>query len=123
MIADISAMVYDRLATGKPLLVTRPVDPSAAIDAGGYLGDAEWLHASEAADIVRRVDDLEHDEAASARLAAWVDHYFGDTTPGATTARFHGAIEHLMAEWERHAALHATDGPADNRTDPDAHDD
>ncbi|WP_210509173.1 CDP-glycerol glycerophosphotransferase family protein [Naasia sp. SYSU D00057] len=119
MIADISAMVYDRLATGRPLLVTRPVDPNAQIDAGGYLSDAEWLEAADAAGIVRRVDDLEHDEAASARLAAWVEHYFGDTTPGATTARFHAAIEHLLAEWERHAALHAADAPVRAEHDPD----
>src|SRR4051794_9271342 len=118
MIADISAMVYDRLATGKPLLVTRPVDPDAEIDAGGYLSDAEWLEAKDAGDIVRRVDDLEHDEAASARLAAWVAHYFGDTTPGATTARFHAAIEHLMAEWDRHAAVHVGDRPVHVTADP-----
>src|SRR5690606_36773966 len=30
-IVDISAMVYDRLAADKPLLITRPVDPEAVI--------------------------------------------------------------------------------------------
>ncbi|WP_307807356.1 CDP-glycerol glycerophosphotransferase family protein [Naasia sp. SYSU D00948] len=119
MISDISAMVYDRLAAGKPLLVARPVSPEAEIDAGGYLGDAEWLDAADAGGIVDRLDELQHDEAAAARLAAWVEHYFGDTTPGATTARFHAAIEHLLDEWERHARLHAGDGPSSHTPDPD----
>ena len=30
-----------------------------------------------------------------------------------TTARFHAAIDHLMDEWERFAALHAGDGEVD----------
>ena len=31
------------------------------------------------------------------------------TTPGVTTERFHAAVEQLMHEWERFAALHADD--------------
>ncbi|MEJ3405017.1 CDP-glycerol glycerophosphotransferase family protein [Rathayibacter sp. YIM 133350] len=114
-IVDISAMVYDRLATGKPLLITRPVEPAAEIDNGGYLSDCEWLSAEDAPNIVRIVDDLAHGDEAQARLQVWVERYFGDTTPGAATARFHGAIEHLLSEWERNAALHADDGSVDER--------
>ncbi|MFT2751781.1 hypothetical protein [Clavibacter sp. Sh2088] len=111
-IVDISAMVYDRLAAGRPLMVTRPVRPEAQIDTDGYLSDCEWLTAEDARDIVTRLDALQHDAAADRRLAAWVRHYFGDTAPGQATARFHAAIEHLMGEWDRHAALHARDGAA-----------
>ncbi|SDK82205.1 CDP-Glycerol:Poly(glycerophosphate) glycerophosphotransferase [Cryobacterium psychrotolerans] len=106
-IVDISAMVYDRLATGKPLMVTRPLNPVAQIDTSGYLSDCEWLHSADAADVVADVDRLTHDPTAEARLAVWVQRYFGDTTPGAATARFHAAVQHLMDEWERFAALHA----------------
>ncbi|MBF4634488.1 hypothetical protein ITJ38_08760 [Agreia pratensis] len=112
-IVDISAMVYDRLASGKPLFVTRPVNALAEIDSSGYLFEAEWLDADEAADIVSRIDALEHDPEAEARLAYWVERYFGDTTRGTTTRRFHEAIEGLMDEWQRNAALHADDGPVD----------
>jgi hypothetical protein len=108
-IVDISAMVYDRLATGKPLLVTRPVNRQAEIDTSGYLSDAEWLEASSAAGIVGRLDALTHDAAAQDRLHVWVQRYFGDTTPGAATERFHAAVGHVMDEWDRHAALHADD--------------
>ncbi len=112
-VVDISAMVYDRLAAGKPLLVTRPVDREAQIDTGGYLQACEWLAASDAATMVARVDEVTHDKAALDRLVGWVEHYFGDTTPGVPTARFHAAVDQLMAEWERFAVLHAGDGEID----------
>ena len=56
---------------------------------------------------------------ALARLGVWVERYFGDTTPGVTTARFHAAVDHLMAEWERFAALHAGDGEVDEFEEDD----
>ncbi|MBS0025580.1 CDP-glycerol glycerophosphotransferase family protein [Microbacterium paraoxydans] len=100
-VVDISAMVYDRLAAGKPLLITRPADPEAAVDTTGYLSDCEWLTVEGAADIVSEVDRVRADEAAVARLRMWVQHYFGDTTPGVATGKFHAAIEQLMQEWDR----------------------
>ncbi|MCC2029369.1 CDP-glycerol glycerophosphotransferase family protein [Microbacterium sp. YMB-B2] len=99
-IVDISAMVYDRLAAGKPLMITRPVDERASIDVGGYLSDCEWLTAEGAAGIVAEVDRVRADEDAVARLRIWVQHYFGDTTPGVATAKFHAAVEHLMGLWD-----------------------
>jgi len=100
-IVDISAMVYDRLAVGKPLMITRPVDDRASIDTNGYLSDCEWLEADAASDIIAEVERVRADEGAVARLRMWVQHYFGDTTPGVATAKFHGAIEELMRRWDR----------------------
>jgi len=108
-IVDISAMVYDRLASGKPLMVTRPQNPLAAIDTSGYLSDCEWLDASDTADIAVTLDELVNDDGAEQRLRVWVEQYFGDPTPGAPTARFHAAIQHLMTEWDRFAEVHADD--------------
>ncbi|PRY69467.1 CDP-glycerol:poly(glycerophosphate) glycerophosphotransferase [Glaciihabitans tibetensis] len=102
-ITDISAMIYDRLATGKPLLVTRPVAAGAEIDRGGYLEDAEWLEAAESADIVELVDRVLYSDAAKQKLSWWVERYFGDTSPGAATARLHAAVQDLMDEWDVHA--------------------
>lgn len=99
-VVDISAMVYDRLAAGRPLLVTRPADPEALVDDTGYLSDAEWLDADSAADIVARADRVLDDPDAVARLDHWVRYYFGDTAPGASTARFHAAVRTLMERWE-----------------------
>ncbi|WEK62677.1 MAG: CDP-glycerol glycerophosphotransferase family protein [Candidatus Microbacterium colombiense] len=100
-IVDISAMVYDRLAAGKPLMITRPADERASIDTKGYLADCEWLTAEAAHDIVGEVERVRADEAAVARLTMWVQHYFGDTAPGVATAKFHGAIETLFDEWDK----------------------
>ncbi|WP_298036748.1 CDP-glycerol glycerophosphotransferase family protein [uncultured Microbacterium sp.] len=99
-IVDISAMVYDRLAVGKPLLITRPADERASVDTGGYLSDCEWLTVDRASGIVAEVERVRADEEAIAKLRMWVRHYFGDTTPGVATAKFHAAIEQLMAEWD-----------------------
>ena len=106
-IVDISAMVYDRLAAGKPILITRPADERAQIDEGGYLGACEWLTVEGASDIVAEVERVRADPEATARLQHWVSHYFGDTTPGAATARFHAAIDQLMAKWDDWAARSA----------------
>ncbi|WP_104084401.1 CDP-glycerol glycerophosphotransferase family protein [Cryobacterium sp. Y11] len=110
-IVDISAMVYDRLATGKPLMITRPVNPTAVIDTSGYLSDCEWLSADQTSDIVVHVDRLTHDDQAVGRLQGWVQLYFGDTTHGVATARLHEAVQHLMDEWDRFAAVHDADAP------------
>ena len=108
-ITDISAMVYDRLATGKPIIVTRPVSTSADIDEGGFLGSCDWLEAGQSGDIVAITDRVLTDEDARARLTFWAERHFGDTAPGAATARFREAITHLMSEWENHQTLHAGD--------------
>ncbi|MFD6053400.1 CDP-glycerol glycerophosphotransferase family protein [Agromyces sp. NPDC060279] len=115
-VVDISAMVYDRLATGKPLLITRPLAAEAEIDTGGYLSACEWLVAEPGAPLdvagaamLARVEEVAHDQEALDRLGYWVERYFGDTSPGAATARFHAAVDHLMAEWERFAAEHLDD--------------
>lgn len=108
-ITDISAMVYDRLAVGRPLLVTRPASPDAEVDEQGYLGAAEWLDAAEAPHVLVAVDRVLNDESARSALAFWSNHHFGDTSPGAATARFHAAVKKLVSEWDRFAVLHAAD--------------
>lgn len=95
-ICDVSAMVYDRLATGKPVMVTRPIDPEAEVDEGGYLSVCEWLAVDDVPNIVEVLDRVIGDESARDRLEEWSSHYFGDITPGAPTRRFHEAIETLF---------------------------
>lgn len=112
-IVDISAMVYDRLAADRPLLITRPVDPRAAVDMHGYLSACEWLDAAAAPDIVAETDRVLGDAEAVERLERWVRHYFGDTTPGAATARFHDAVEKLMDAWDEWHERAADDDEAE----------
>ena len=108
-ITDISAMVYDRLATGKPIIVARPASPDAEVDEDGFLGSAAWLVSDRAGDVLTLIDEVLKDETARATLAHWAERHFGDTTPGAATARFHAAVEQLLAEWDRHARIHIGD--------------
>jgi hypothetical protein len=110
-ITDISAMIYDRLATGKPLVVTRPVAEEAEIDERGYLAAAEWLRAEEAPRVLEVVERVMHDDASRATLAHWSRHHFGDTSPGASTARFEGAVDGLLALWEDRIGLEPVGGP------------
>jgi hypothetical protein len=108
-ITDISAMVYDRLATGKPIIVARPVSPDAEVDEDGYLGSAAWLTSDRASDVLSLVAEVLSDETQRATLAHWSERHFGDTSPGAATKRFHEAVDRLMAEWDRHARIHIGD--------------
>ncbi|RKR74716.1 CDP-glycerol glycerophosphotransferase family protein [Frondihabitans australicus] len=103
-ITDISAMVYDRLATGRPLLIARPASPEADVDDTGYLGAAEWLLAADAPDIVSHVTRVLDDAGARERLAFWTERHFGDTSPGAATRRFEAAVDRLVVRWEEFAA-------------------
>jgi hypothetical protein len=125
-ITDVSAMIYDRLAVGRPLLVTRPASPLAEIDDGGYLGAAEWLHAGDASRVVDLVDRVLTNEEAQKNLDYWVMRHFGDTSPGAATKRFHKAIDKMLAEWDRHARIHEGDAetseadPFEDDVDEDA---
>tara|TARA_B100000513_G_scaffold94640_1_gene40035 strand:+ start:1173 stop:2432 length:1260 start_codon:yes stop_codon:yes gene_type:complete len=118
-VVDISAMVYDRLAADMPLLVTRPVDPQAAVDSHGYLSACEWLDAPRASHIVEQTDRVLADPEAVARLEHWVRHYFGDTAPGAATARFHAAIAQLMDRWSRWDSEAAPEEPDTDEADLD----
>lgn len=121
-ITDISAMVYDRLATGKPLLIARPSSPEAEIDEVGYLGACEWITVDQAPNVLSLIDDVQHSDEARARLEFWVERHFGDTTPGVATARFHAAIEKLIADWNRHEKKHRLDKRGSD-TDPFTDDD
>ncbi len=100
-ICDISAMVYDRLATGKPLMITRPVAEEAEVDEGGYLSVCEWLSVDQTASISEVLNEVIDDAEARERLVTWSKHYFGDTTHGAPTKRFHDAIELLISKAEQ----------------------
>lgn len=108
-ICDISAMVYDRLATGRPLVVTRPLSEEAEVDEGGYLSVCEWLTAADTPNIAEVLDRVIGDAAARERLGEWSTHYFGDTSPGAPTRRFHAAIDTLLS---RADAEHEADAAA-----------
>lgn len=99
-ICDISAMIYDRLAVGKPVLVTKPAHPAARVDTLGYLQACEWLTEADASRILEEIDRVLHDESTREKLAFWAQHYFGDITQGAPMSRLTQAVDTLMQRWE-----------------------
>jgi hypothetical protein len=121
-IVDISAMVYDRLAADKPLMITRPADPDAVVDTHGYLSACEWLDASDAGAVVAESERVLGDPESVARLQHWVRYYFGDTTPGAATARFSAAIETLMDRWEEWHSRPGAEHDVDDSDEADVDD-
>lgn len=86
-VTDVSALAYDWLATGKPLVVTEP--PAGVHRAPSALLDVVTrLPAARAVDVGAAIA-----AAAAVDLTALTSHYFGDTTRGASTARFEAALE------------------------------
>jgi hypothetical protein len=100
-VMDISAVAYDWLATGKPLLVTRPAEPRALLPESGLVRELTLFDAADAGRAPEVVDAaLAHPDAAHAALVA---RYFGDTSPGASMERFLTACSRVVEE--RDAAL------------------
>lgn len=93
-VTDISSVAYDWLATGKPLIITRPEHEGAYLPASRLLEAAPLLSADDASSAADLILDL-----LSQPREEWADlvrYYFGDTTPGASTARFHAALDEAL---------------------------
>jgi hypothetical protein len=90
-ITDISAVAYDWLATGKPLVITEPA-PSAYRPPSPLLDALPLLGAAEAEGVVARIRSLQ-DPAAMKQLRGLTYHYFGDVSAQQSTKRFEDAIE------------------------------
>ena len=90
-VTDLSAVAYDWLATGKPLVVTEPAAgvhrPAAAL-----LDRLRLLAAEDAGEILERLG-----QAEGAALAELQDYYFGNVADRASTYRFQDAVLELAA--------------------------
>lgn len=96
-VTDVSAVAYDWLATGKPLVITEPDSgayrpPSALLDTLGL------LPAARAGDIEALLSE------PSPELAELTRHYFGETANGASTARFEAALTEVIERRRREIA-------------------
>jgi len=91
-ITDVSAVAYDWLATGKPLVVTEPA-AAAYRPASPLLDMLPLLRLDEAGDVLSKIRTLQGDSAAREQLRGLAYHYFGDVTAQQSTKRFEEAIE------------------------------
>lgn len=88
-ITDVSAVAYDWLSTGKPLVVTEPA-------AGAYRPPSPLLDTLELLPVNRAGDAAALLPEPNADLAALTRLYFGDTADGASTRRFEAALNEVI---------------------------
>jgi hypothetical protein len=88
-ITDVSAVAYDWLATGKPLVITEPAR-GAYRPASPLLEALPLLPADRAGEIEALLPE------PSPELARLTQHYFGDTAAGASTVRFEAALAEVI---------------------------
>ena len=93
-LTDVSSIAYDWLATGKPLVVTIPSAVDVTLPASRLLDLVPRLPASDAALAPEVIQDV-----SAAMPPGWdalVQYYVGDTTFGAATRRFEGALTSIL---------------------------
>jgi hypothetical protein len=96
-VCDLSAMAMDWLPRRKPLLLTQPVDPAAAVDRNGIAGAVPLLKAEDAGRTPLVMADLLSRPVGQAQLDL-IRHHFGDTSPGASTRRFLDAVDRALED-------------------------
>jgi hypothetical protein len=99
LVCDISAVAVDWLPTGKPLVITRPVQPLAPILSGGMLASVPLLSVESSGDVVTALHRAGEPEAL-ARLKRWSDYYFA---PG-DVRTFVAAVLDLVGDHGQQAA-------------------
>nr|WP_240974702.1 CDP-glycerol glycerophosphotransferase family protein [Arthrobacter sp. SF27] len=96
-ICDISAMAMDWLPRGKPLLITKPIEPAAVVDPRGITSVVPVLEAADADRTPSVLDDL-RSRPISVEQLDLIRHHFGETDAGASTQRFLLAVDRAMQE-------------------------
>jgi hypothetical protein len=91
-ITDVSAVAYDWLATGKPLVITEPA-ATAYRAASPLLNTLPLIRVAEAGDVLSIIRTLQGDSVAREQLRGLAYHYFGDVSAQQSTKRFEEAIE------------------------------
>ncbi|GAA5226380.1 CDP-glycerol glycerophosphotransferase family protein [Paeniglutamicibacter antarcticus] len=85
-VTDVSAVAYDWMATGKPMMITAPSNPLASVDDSPALLRVPSLQAANAGGVSTILTGIlqtpNHD------FNDLVEYYFGDTTPESSMKRF-----------------------------------
>ncbi len=94
-ILDNSAMAFDWLVTGKPLIVTIPASESAVGAHSNFLSACYRLSAGDAGAAAALVDRALESDTLRDERGYWVQRHFGDVTAGASTQRFINATREV----------------------------
>jgi ketosteroid isomerase-like protein len=107
LVTDVSSVAVDWLPTGRPLVVTVPADPAAAVPRSPLLDAVPRLAAGDAGTAGALVERLlAHDDDGTAR-ADLVRHYLGEPDPAAARERFLAACAELVEERDALVAARA----------------
>lgn len=99
-VTDISAVAFDWLTTGKPLILTEPASADASIDEQGIAGRLPLLNETRASDIEQMLANTDSPRQSATRAKA-AQYYFGDTRPGVASGLFQSAINDLLVAQRR----------------------
>jgi hypothetical protein len=105
-VTDISAVAYDWLATGKPLVITEPEEPKAYRPPSPILDTMPLLPGTEAGRIVDWLIDRGLGSGEGTRnpqLTELAEYYFGDTAHQASSARLGAAIDRALEAARPHS--------------------
>ncbi|MDR2252794.1 MAG: CDP-glycerol glycerophosphotransferase family protein [Bifidobacteriaceae bacterium] len=104
LVADVSSLAIDFLATGRPLTVTIPPDAEALVAATPLLEVAPRLGFAELEDVAGFLGELWDADRGTEERLALARYYLGDTTPGAATKAFIDACGRMIDLAERNWA-------------------
>jgi CDP-Glycerol:Poly(glycerophosphate) glycerophosphotransferase len=105
-VTDISAVAYDWLATGKPLVITEPEESKAYRPPSPILDTMPLLPGTEAGRIVDWLIDRGLGSGEGTRnpqLTELAEYYFGDTAHQASSARLGAAIDRALEAARPHS--------------------
>ncbi|WP_019136640.1 CDP-glycerol glycerophosphotransferase family protein [Cellulomonas massiliensis] len=95
LVADVSAITFDWLATGRPLLVTDPGSPAEAVPTR-LMQEVRRLATPDLQDVAGAVRSELAEPEGAVRRAELVQHYFGSV--GDATSRFVAECRRVVAE-------------------------
>jgi hypothetical protein len=111
LITDVSAVAYDWLSTGKPLAITKPVEPRAELYLGGILGAVDLIDVTDSKSIANRISTAFTDKSARSFFESWGSRYYASSVnPESGRERF---IDETLKLVER-ASPRRESAPASN---------
>ena len=107
MITDVSAVAYDWLSTGKPMVITRPVEKDAELYDDGILGAVELLDVADAGTVAELVHTAMADPASEKFFRDWGSRYFESVRDEFGVERFIAETINLVSHAPAQRALTA----------------